>query len=105
MIRVTPLKFEVTALPEDFKEGALWVLTVEYRKPELYVIKRTVSVYSKTDEWDYEPIVDERSDEWLEQHLFPLDEALELAKWLASKVRVHTEFGRLTAMDALERLG
>jgi hypothetical protein len=27
MIRVTPLKFEVTALPEDFKEGALGRLT------------------------------------------------------------------------------
>ncbi len=54
---------------------------------------------SSSGDWDFEPRVSEREDDWLAEHRFDLDTALQLALQQAPDVMVN---GR-TAQEVLER--
>jgi hypothetical protein len=92
-----PTAYTVTCLPDETPDANSWELTVEYRGRGLWAIKRWSNCLSRNGEWDYEHIPSEREDEWLAEHRFPLEEALELAKKAAPDVIVNG----MTAADVL----
>ena len=85
----TPTVYTVTCLPEHVEDASSWSLTVEYRGRGLWAVKRHSHNLARSGEWDYEHIPAEREDEWLAEHRFPLEEALELAKQAAPDVIVN----------------
>lgn len=84
-----PTAYTVTCLNEEVEGAHAWALTVEYRGRGSWAVKRNVFCLSRAGEWDYEMRPSEREDEWLAEHRFPLDEALELAKQAAPHVIVN----------------
>jgi hypothetical protein len=89
-VRVTPVKYEVSVLPLDFEDGYLWTINVEYRGNDLWAIMHRVgNVYGKNGTWSHEHVPGERTDEWLEEYRWPLEEALEKAKELAPGLKFH----------------
>ena len=85
----TPTVYTVTCLPEHIEDASSWSLTVEYRGRGLWAVKRHSHNLSRSGEWDWESIPSEREDEWLAEHRFRLEEALELAKRAAPDVIVN----------------
>lgn len=101
-VRVSPTRYEVSTLPEDFPEGYMWTISVEYRGRGLWAVLQGGEALGTDGTWDWEPSSSNRDDEWLETHRFPLEKALELAREAAPKIRRGTRFGVWGPQDAIE---
>ena len=88
---VTPTRYQVTCIPESVNplESDLFAITVEYRGHGLWAVLKRRECLSKSDEWDYEPLPSSREDDWLAEHRFDLDTALERAKHHAPLVKIN----------------
>lgn len=87
---VTPVKFRVSVLPDDYQEGWAWDLMVEYRdKDKWAVVLRDTRCLSVDGTWNYEPSPSSRTEEWKAAHRFTFDEAIRLAKKEAPNVAVN----------------
>jgi hypothetical protein len=79
-VDVLPTKWDVSILPRGDINRLAWSITVAYRGNDLYaVLIRDHWCLSRSGEAEIEPIPSERTDEWIADHRFPLDEALRLA--------------------------
>ena len=78
---------------EDDPEGYIglysWALTVAYRGRGMWAVTDRINCLSKSGTWDYEIRPSERDDEWIAEHRFPLDQALEIATAVAPSVTVN----------------
>lgn len=103
--------YEVTILPDDPNDGDLWSNEVQYAgahhfgqpKPvdEQWAIRlRGHWCLSRTGTWDMESIPSERTDEWLTEHRFSLEDALERAKKEAPHVLINGK----TALERKQQL-
>lgn len=88
-VHVQPARYEVCALPPDFKAWRLFVLNVEYRGDGRWAVCHHGMAYSGDDKAQLTGAGPTPT--------FTLDEALELAKRLAPTIRVN----RFTVADAL----
>lgn len=88
-VNVTATTYTVSVLPDDNIDHDTYAITVEARGNGLWAVLRHRWCLGSDGEWEFEPIPSERTDEWLASHRFPLDEAVELARRAAPKVRVN----------------
>lgn len=86
-IRTMPAAYYVTAWPDDLADvtGSFhWYVKVENRglgaDGDVWAVSNDGACLSASGEWDYEPASSERTGDWLSEHRFPLDRALELAR-------------------------
>jgi hypothetical protein len=101
-IYVRATAYEVSVFPDEFEDASTWTLSVEYRGADRWaVLMRAGSrtCLNRDGEWAWEISPSERTDEWLAQHRFSLDEALDLARRHAPGVTMNS----LTAVEVLER--
>lgn len=82
-------EYTLSALPEDDSNGMLFRIVVAYRGRGLWAVSRHRYCLGRSGEWDHESVPSERTDEWLAEHRFPLDEALRLAREELPKLRVN----------------
>lgn len=82
-------QWEVSCLPNDSVNRGHFTITVEWRGPGSWAVKRWSSCLSSSGKWDHESIPSEREDEWLAEHRFDLDTALRLARENAPLIRVN----------------
>lgn len=101
-----PAVYDVTVWPQDMAESPescmdadTWKVTVEKRGLGTWAVCRMGSCLGISGEWDREPTPSSRDDDWLEDHRFPLQSALDLAREHAPKVRING----MTARELLER--
>lgn len=96
-VRVT--RYEVCALPEGHELRRHFIIHVEPRGDRWAVVQpfQPAPCLGSDGEWDWEPQLSSRTDEWIATHRFDLETALELAKREAPKLTVN---GR-TAADFL----
>lgn len=66
---------------------------------KLYGVKNLGRSLSRDGEWDNEPSPSNRTDEWLAEHRFPFEEAMELARSVAHTIT----WNGLTADDVARR--
>jgi len=92
--RVT--RYEVSLLPEDHPYAGYYSLTVEYRGTGRWAVCRHGYCLDIDGHLEYEGIVSNRTDGWLDAHQFPLHEALALAHRFAPDINV----GGVTARQA-----
>jgi hypothetical protein len=85
-LRLTELT--VCALPEGDINYYSYALKVQWRGRETYAVMDGRKVLGEDGEWDYEPPVSERDDDWIATHRFPYDEAVGLAVVAAPHVVV-----------------
>ena len=78
-VDVLVTEYEVSILPRDDINRSAWSLNVAYRGHGLYAVIAHRCCLSSSGSWDYEVIPSEREDEWIAEHRFPLEEALQLA--------------------------
>lgn len=113
--RVRATRFEVSLLPENFPDGDVWSVIVEYRGGGLWAVRCRTRTLGADGSWsqgyawrggDREPATDAEwddynrgEDEWLAAHRFDLDTALRLAREAAPGVTVNG----ITAAEALRR--
>jgi hypothetical protein len=81
-----------------------WAVTVTFGGREvdgvkLYGVKNLGRALSRDGTWDHEPIPSSRTDEWLAEHRFPLEEAMTLARSVAHTIT----WNSLSADDVAER--
>lgn len=90
-ISTRPVRFEVTCVPEsiDPLDSDVFSISVEYRGHELWAVLMRSWCLSKSGEWDHEPLPSSREDDWLAEHRFDFDTAMELAREQAPKVTVN----------------
>jgi hypothetical protein len=100
-VDVLATKYDVSILPRDDINRSAWSITVEYRGNDKYaVLIRGHWCLSRDGTSEIEPVRDDRTDEWLADHRFSLDEALRLAVEHAPNVRCNGK----TAVELLEWL-
>ena len=100
-IRCQVASYVVSAVPEseDAWGGDAWSIRVEYVGENRWAVRRGGRVcLSRAGKWGYESIPSERTDEWLADNRFSLDEALEVAKREAPNVVVNS----MTPADVIE---
>ena len=102
---VRATRYEVSCLPENFINAEAFALSVEYRGREKWaVLDGSHMCLSVDGGWDWESIPSEREDEWLAEHRFDLDTALQMAKEHAPKVVINGyTIPDVLAMVAAER--
>jgi hypothetical protein len=99
---ITPTTYTVTCLPPDGLGAENWDIEVQYTggfrwgkptPPERHWAVRLRGHWCLSDEgeWDRESIPGEREDEWLADHRFTLETALNLAKQAAPHVTVNSQ--------------
>lgn len=66
-----------------------WALTVAWRGRDLWAVLHHSYCLNKQGGWDYEMRPSAREDDWLGEHRFHLNEALELARKAAPDVSVN----------------
>ena len=85
-----PTRFEVTCVPESVHPlDYVFSIHVEYRGHDLWAVLKRSRCLSKSGEWEHEPQPSSREDDWLAEHRFDLDTAMELAREQAPKVTVN----------------
>jgi hypothetical protein len=99
-VQVLPAEYWVSILPRDDINASTWSCQVAYRGRDRWAVVHYGQCLSRDGKWDYERIPSEREDEWLAEHRFSLDEAIERAKQVAPHLRTNG----LTAVDVLERI-
>jgi hypothetical protein len=86
--------------PESAMDADTWKVTVEYRGNDLFAVCMPVrKCLGRDGTWDYEVRPSEREDDWLAAHRFPLDEALDLARQWAPRIKLNG----MTAAEVLAR--
>lgn len=96
---VTVWPQEMADSPESCMDADTWKVTVEKRGLGTWAVCRMGSCLGISGEWDREPTPSSRDDDWLEDHRFPLETALDLAREHAPKVRING----ITATEIVER--
>lgn len=82
-------EYTLSALPEDDINSSAFQIVVAYRGRGLWAVSRHRMCLGRSGEWDWESLPSERTDEWLAEHRFPLDEALKLGREELPKLRVN----------------
>lgn len=95
-------RYIVTLLPEDFREGYLWAVFVEYRGRDLWAVTRLGECLGADGEWDPEPSPPHRDDDWLAAHRFSYGEAMRLADEQC-RLPVSTSHGMISPQEAFLR--
>lgn len=94
--------YEVSVFPDEFADASTWTLAVEYRGADRWAVLASAgsrTCLNRDGEWVWEISPSERTDEWLAEHRFTLDEALLLARNHAPGVTMNG----LTAVEVLAR--
>lgn len=99
IVQVT--EYTVCLLPGDDINHHSFAITVAYRGRGLWAVSRHRQCLGRDGEWDWESLPSERTDEWLAEHRFPVDEAIALAKQEAPRITVNG----ISAAEALARTG
>lgn len=100
---VRTTEYVVNCLPEDDINAPAFEIKVAYRGRDLWAVLRHGSCLSASGEWDWEHIPSEREDEWLAEHRFPMERALELARAVAPDVVVNGHTVTEALADAVAR--
>ena len=95
--RAQATRYLVSCLPEEQADRYLFALQVEYRGSDRWAVTRHGECLNRDGNWDWEHRPSEREDEWLAEHRFDLDTALDLAKAAAPLITVNG----FTVADAL----
>lgn len=99
---VQPTEYLVSAVPPRVDSWYVWALKVVWRGEDRWAVtdgfRQCLSV---SGEWDWESIPSERTDEWIAEHRFDLDTALERARELAPLRKVNG----FTPAQAIARWG
>jgi hypothetical protein len=106
-VYITPAAFDVSVLPEDWAGPGgryPWTIRVEWRAASRNMSRWAVCwgghrCLGRDGQWDWESIPSGREDEWLDEHRFSLEEALDLARKHAPEVSVNGH----RAIDVLGR--
>lgn len=87
---VRPTRYEVTAWPGpvDGVNRSHYVLYVEWRGDDRWCVTDGVNCYRRDGHKSYERNPSGRTDRFKAAYRFPLEEALEIAKRVAPKLRV-----------------
>ena len=88
-VRQQVTQYTVCAVPEDDEEAHGWEITVEWRGKGLWAVRRFSECLGRGGEWDYEPRPSARTEAWLADHRFGLEEALARAEEAARRVMVN----------------
>lgn len=96
-------EWAVNCLPEDDINAPAFEIKVAYRGRGLWAVLRHGSCLSTSGDWDWEHIPSEREDEWLAEHRFSMERALELAKAAAPGVVVNGHTVTEALADAVAR--
>mgnify|MGYP000660374113 FL=1 len=96
-VHVLAVKHRVLAncITEDHLEGFYFGVYVEYRGRDKWAVTREGECLGRSGKWDYEMRPSSREDEWLAEHRFDFDTAMELAIKAAQKVKL----GNMTARE------
>ena len=96
-----PTRYEVSVWPDEIEcmDSDTWKLAVEYRGEGKWAVSRSRQCLGADGRWDWEPLPSSREDDWLAQHRFPLDAALDLARKHAPGVTING----MTALEVLAR--
>ncbi|WP_435108130.1 hypothetical protein [Nocardiopsis synnemataformans] len=97
-VRVEPITYWVSAVPETHPDASHFTLAVEYRGHDLWAVTRHAECLSRSGEWEYETRPSERTPGWLADHRFPYPEAMRRAREIAPHLTV---MGR-TVTDVLK---
>ncbi|MET9957389.1 hypothetical protein ABZ135_38340 [Streptomyces sp. NPDC006339] len=97
LVEVT--RYEVSVLPFNDINRPTFTITVEARGNGVWAVCRHRQCIDTNGNWSWESIPSERTDEWLAQHRFDLDTALNLAR----KAAPHLVVNGHTATDAYHR--
>jgi hypothetical protein len=101
-VYVRATAYEVSVFPDEFEDASTWTIAVEYRGADRWAVMRRAgsrTCLNRDGEWVWEISPSERTDEWLAEHRFGLDEALLLARDYAPGVTMNS----LTAVEVLAR--
>lgn len=80
-------RFIANAAPEDAPDAYVFAVAVEFRGGDRWAVTRHGVFALGTDGvWSWERLPSSRADEWIAEHRFPLDKALELAQEAARKI-------------------
>lgn len=77
---VQATKYLVSCIPEGTDGRSSFTLSVEYRGDDRWAVMDHPHCLSADGAWDFEHIPSERTDEWIANHRFDLDTALDLAR-------------------------
>jgi hypothetical protein len=98
-VRVRPIRFEVSLLPEDDVNYRLYAVKVEYFGEGKWAVHDGFGCLGVDGTWDEGLHAYGRGDEWLAAHRFDKQTAIKLAREAAPGVTVHG----ITAAQALAR--
>ena len=79
VLRVEPTAYTVSMLPEDDIDSEVWQIRVEYAGHGRRAVRAGARCFNRSGEQEPEPIPSSRTDGWIAEHRFTLDEALDLA--------------------------
>lgn len=79
-------RFIANAAPEDTPDAHVFAVAVEFRGGDRWAVTRHGQCLDASGKWSWERLPSSRSDEWIAEHRFPLDKALELAQEAARKI-------------------
>lgn len=94
---VEPTRYLVTQIPLSHENSAIWSLELAWRGPESWAVMWNSRCLNADNEWDYEPLPSERSDQWIADHRFTFDEARERAIAALPQLRING----MTSADVL----
>lgn len=75
MISIEPTTYTVTGLPEDDPDAHTWALRIEWRGPDSWAVCYMSRCLNHKNGWDWEPSPSGRTDKFIREHRFPLEEA------------------------------
>lgn len=96
---VQATRYEVSYVPEDNINRDLFTVYAEDRGNGRWAVVRHRQCLSTSGTWDWESRPSEREDDWLDEHRFDLDTALQLAQHQAALITCNGD----TVTDVLRR--
>lgn len=81
--------YTVTMFREPTIDSHVFDITIEETAPGRWAVRHLGSCLSNVEQWDYEPISSDRTDEWLNAHRFPFPLAREMAERAAPDIVVN----------------
>ncbi len=88
----------MSIVPEDSVNHYSYLITVEHRGDGRWAVLHTGACLSRDGEWDWEPSSSNREDDWLDNHRFSRQEALDRAAAAAPHITVNG----FTVQDGLD---
>jgi hypothetical protein len=95
--------YEVSRLPEGHDDYSMFVVTVEHRGMGRWAIVRHRRCLSRGGTWDAEVSEDRDEQDWLREHRYGLDEALDRARVIAPDIRTNGVSAREIAASLVDR--